>query len=123
MSHLPVTLEDLARYRNDREIVNQTAHQVIKDFVMFGYEINLPADLCFAYDDLFDQLSPVINELSVINISKLYSLLYAIDVNEKSIKRGINKMPEIPFYEVITHLILERELKKVITRRYFSRNS
>jgi hypothetical protein len=121
MSKLPVLKEDIANYRNDRETVNNTAKQVIKDFQRFGYDLNLPADLCFAYDDLFNQLSPLIQELLNLNLSKLYSLLYAIDLNEKSVKNAVLEAESMPLHEVITHLILDRELRKVITREYFSR--
>jgi len=54
------------------------------------------------------------------NLSGLYSVLYSIDINENAIEKGIYEMNNLPVHDVITHLILERELKKVITRDYFS---
>jgi hypothetical protein len=123
MHNLPVIKEDLARYHNDKEIVRLTAMQVIKDFERFGYEISFPEDMFFAYDQLFSQLAPLIRELLNLNLSKLYSLLYSIDLSEKTIKKAVNEMENIPLHEVITHLVLDRELRKVITRQYFSRNS
>jgi hypothetical protein len=122
MNNLPVTKEELDRYHNDREIVHLTSLQVIKDFARFGYDIEFPADLCYAYDDLFNQLVTAIRELLANDLSKLYALLYAIDVNETTIKKEVALRMDMPFNDVITHLILERELKKVITREYFSRN-
>jgi hypothetical protein len=123
MNDLRVTEEDLAGYRNNKDIIGKTALQVIKDFGIYGYEIILPTDLCFAYDDLFAQLSPIIHELLNINISRLYSLLYAIDIGENKIKHSLNEMDNIPPHEIITHLILNRELLKVLTREYFRRKS
>ena len=123
MNDLQVTEGDLARYKNNKDIIRKTALQVVKDFGIYGYEIALPANLCNAYDDLFDQLLPIIHELLNINISRLYSLLYAIDIGEYKIKRSLNEMNNIPPYEIITHLILNRELVKVLTREYFSRKS
>jgi hypothetical protein len=122
MSSIPVLKDDLAKYHNDKETVIKTARQVIKDFDRFGYEIDFPADICYAYDDLFEQLAPLIRELLNLNLSKLYSLLYSIDLNEKTIKKAVAEMADLPLYEVITHLILERELRKVLTREYFSRD-
>ena len=118
----PASGEDIIRYQNDREIVHKTALQLIKDFDRFGIEIRFPVDLGMAYNDLFDQLTPVIQEMLNINHSTLYSLLYAIDLNEQTIIRGAGEMTDLEMHEVIAHLLLERELKKVITREYFSRN-
>ena len=118
----PASGEDIKRYQNDREIVHKTALQLIKDFDHYGIEIRFPADLEMAYSDLFDQLSTVIQEMLNINHSTLYSLLYAIDLSEQTIVRGAGEMPDLEMHEIIAHLLLERELKKVITREYFSRN-
>jgi len=121
MNKLPVTKEDFIKYSNDSEIVHKTAIQVIKDFSQFGYEINLPEDMNMAYDELFLQLVPNIRYLLSTEMSKLYSLLYFIDLNENSISKGIKESPDLPIEEVISHLLLERELKKVITREYFKK--
>lgn len=123
MSNLPLKKEDLQKYHNDKETVRKTALQIIKDFASFGFSIEFPEDLRMAYDDLFDQLSPVIEEMINTNITKLYSLLYCIDLNEAGVKKGVAEMKNLPLNDVITHLILERELKKVLTREYFSSNS
>lgn len=122
MSYLPLKKEELKKYRDDRETVRKTALQVMKDFAGFGFNIEFPNDLMMAYQDLFDQLSPVIADLINMNISKLYSLLYCIDINESIIQQGITEMKDLSLNDVITHLILERELKKVLTREYFSKN-
>jgi hypothetical protein len=123
MNTLPVRKEDLAKYRNDAEIVHKTALQIIKDFAQFGFDISFPSNLNMAYMELFEQLSPVVKELLDSNVTKFFSLLYCIDLNEKSIKTGMDEMDDTPLNEVVTHLILERELKKVITRDYFSKNA
>ena len=119
---LPASGDEIKRYQNNREIVHKTALQLIKDFDRFGIEIQFPADLEMAYNDLFDQLTSVIQDMLNINHSTLYSLLYAIDLSEQIIVRGAGEMPDLEMHEVIAHLLLERELKKVIMREYFSRN-
>ena len=123
MNSLPIRKEDLDKYRNDAEIVHKTALQIIKDFAQFSFDISFPVDLNIAYINLFEQLSPAIKDLLNTNITKLYSLLYCIDLNENNIKNGMKDMVDVPLHEVITHLVLERELKKVITRDYFNKNS
>jgi hypothetical protein len=123
MNELSLNREKLEIYRNDVDIVHKTALQVIKDFAQFGYEKNFPADLNLAYQDLFHQLLPTLRELMNIDMTRFYSLLYYIDLNEHSIKKGIKEMDEIPLEEVLAHLLLERELKKVITREHFKKSS
>ena len=113
---------DLQKYHDDQETVRRTALQVIKDFASYGFRIEFPEDLKMAYDDLFDQLSPVIADMVNTNISKLYSLLYCIDLNEAAIQKGLHEMKDMALHDVITHLILERELIKVLTRKFFSKN-
>ncbi|MBN1952958.1 MAG: hypothetical protein JW801_17265 [Bacteroidales bacterium] len=111
--------DDFLKKKNDEEIVRKTAGQVIKDFSLFGLDIDFPVNIHMAYDELFDQLTLVIEKLLRNNQSRLYSLLYAIDISEKSINKGAREMGDLPLQETITHLILERELKKVLTREHF----
>lgn len=113
---------ELERFKSDSEIVRKTGLQVRKDFAQFGYEIDLPENIQLAYNTLFDQLSPLIEEMLNDSISKLYSILYCIDLNENDVQAGISEMSNLKVHDAITHLILERELKKVITRDFFSRN-
>jgi len=118
---VPLSGEDITRYLNDREIVRKTALQIIKDFDRFGIKVQFPGDLHMAYDVLFAQLSPIIQNLLNTSHSKLDALLYTIDLNESAIVKGVTEMANLEIHEVIFHLLLERELKKVITREYFSR--
>ena len=122
MPKLHLKRVDLQKYHGDQEIVRKTALQVIKDFAGYGFCIEFPEDLKMAYNDLFDQLSPVIADMINTNISKLYSLLYCIDLDEAGIQKGMHEMKDLALHDVITHLILERELIKVLTREFFSRN-
>jgi hypothetical protein len=119
MNILSANSKELAKYRDDAGIVQKTALQVIKDFAQFGFDVSLPGNMNMAYLELFRQLSPKIKSLLDTDMTKLFSLLYYIDLNENTIKKGLKEMADIPFSEVVTHLILERELKKVLTREHF----
>ena len=74
-----------------------------------------------AYDELFDQLTETVKALLDENAQKLFSLLYTIDISESSVQKGLREMKDLPVNDALTHLILERELKKVLTREYFSK--
>ncbi len=104
---------EIEKYRHDLDVIRNTALQVAKDFEIYGVEISLPADELSAYEELKAQLIPVIEQLMCKNPEQLSQLLYRIDVNEKKSAAASNA-PEL------AHLILERELIKVITRKLLS---
>jgi hypothetical protein len=119
MTNLIPSASEIARLRNDEKIVEQTARQVIKDFALFGMEVSFPENIHWAYDELFEQLKIHVHNLLETNNKLLLSLLYQIDVSERLIREKSTEKPECILSETITDLILERELKKVITRNYF----
>jgi hypothetical protein len=111
----------LAKYRDNSEIIRKTALQVIKDFNQFGLDVDFPDDLQYAYPVLFNQLLLHVTEMMNSDIRKLYALLYRIDIHENTIRKKTEEQSEKELTEIITILILERELKKVILRDYFSK--
>ena len=113
---------DTNKYRDNEKYIRETTQQVIKDFALFGMDISFPEDMNFAYDELFEQLKHHIARLFDTSNSLLLSLLYQIDVSEKAIHRESTKNPQTSTPELITHLVLEREFKKVITRNYIKEN-
>lgn len=118
MSQL-ISQSQLDRSKKEEKFVLLTAEQVRKDFAMFGMEVQFSGNVNFAYTELFDQLLVFIDKLLSEDSKKLMSLLYQIDLSEKELAK---KDPNIEFEtipEIITHKILERELKKVLLRTYF----
>jgi hypothetical protein len=104
---------EIEKYRHDLEVIRNTALQVAKDFELYGIEIALPADETHAYESLKAQMIPVIEQWMSQNPERLGQLLYRIDVNEKEYAAA-------PDASILAHLILERELIKVITRKLMS---
>ena len=118
MSQL-ISKSEIERSKQEEKFVLLTAEQVRKDFAMFGMEIKFSGNVNFAYEELFSQLNIYISELLNDNYEKLMSLLYQIDLSEKELTK---KDPDYQFEtvsEILTHKILERELKKVLIRTYF----
>lgn len=114
-----ISQSQLERSKKEEKFVLLTAEQVKKDFAMFGMEVQFSGNVNFAYPELFDQLLVFIDKLLSEDSEKLMSLLYQIDLSEKELTK---KDPNIEFEtipEIITHKILERELKKVLLRTYF----
>lgn len=109
-------------YKSRADINEKTSKQVIKDFATFGLEVHFSGNAAMAYDELSDQLYRHITVMVDNYIEKLQALLYHIDVNEKDIHRAQVEHPEWNYSELITDLILYRELKKVAIREYIKEN-
>ena len=112
--------EGLETYRLDLILIRETAERIIKDFDLFGFVINFSGKEETAYDELKNQLLPVFNELLSKDKQKLMRMLYVIDISETKLSTTIKKHPNETLGSIISHLIIERELQKVITRRYYS---
>lgn len=118
MNYSLIPRQEIEKARIDEKIIRETAGQVIKDFAAFGMEIRFPADLRYAYDELFDQLSEYMGHLLHSETEKLSALLYHIDLDESKFtdENGSSYEHE---HERLSDLILNREFLKVLTRHYF----
>ena len=110
---------DIELHKNRSEVIRQTVAQVVKDFSMFGLEIEFTGNTEMAYNELFIQLSHTIQRLLETDYGKLSALLYQVDLDERKILDSVTDHPEYSQAEVITELIIHRELKKVLLRNYF----
>lgn len=110
---------DIEVYKNKAEIIRQTVAQVVKDFAMFGMEINFSGNTEFAYQEMFIQLSNQVQQLLEYDSGKLSALLYQIDINEAHILESVTQHPEHSNVDIITELIIHRELKKVLFRNFY----
>lgn len=110
----------LKEQRNNEDIIRKTTEQIIKDFALFGMAIEFPSNMKYAYYVLFDQLHHHIEHMWETDNNILVSLLYRIDLSEKAIWKKKDVFPDVPITKIITELTIERELKKVLTRQYFS---
>ncbi len=118
MSEL-VSRSQIERSKQEEKFVLLTAEQVRKDFAMFGMEVRFSGNVQFAYEELFQQLKHYIDLLLNDNYEKLKSLLYQIDLGEKELTKHDPGYEFGSLSEIVTHKILERELKKVLIRIYF----
>jgi hypothetical protein len=110
---------DLSPYLNRLDFLNDTANQIIKDFGMSGMKINFSGNTDNAYTELFSQIHPHIEKLLKGNSEIFYNLLYRIDLSETQIKKAVESSVDKSFSEIITDLILKRELLKVVMRKTY----
>ncbi|MDO9186353.1 MAG: hypothetical protein Q7W13_10110 [Bacteroidia bacterium] len=110
---------DLSKYINRLDLIKDTANQIIKDFDMFGLEIKFSGNAFNAYEELFEQIEPHIDQLITSNQQKFMSILYRIDLSDEQIKKAVNENSSEPFSAIVSDLIIKRELQKVVIRNHY----
>ena len=109
----------ISQYFNHLGLIKATADQIIKDFEMSGVEIRFSGNSYNAYEELFDQIEPQVKKLISTNHSKFMGILYRVDLNDEQIKKAIRNNLSESFSEIITDLIIKRELQKVVIRNHY----
>jgi hypothetical protein len=108
------------KYRLDLAIIRETAQRVIQDFDLMGYAVTFSGNEQSAYQELTAQLVPLLEELVSKDRIKLMRILHKIDISEQHLEKTRSRFPQARLSEVIAHLVVEREMQKVITRRLYS---
>ncbi len=89
-------------------------------------EINNSLDLQLAdsltYEQLHEKLTAVINHLINHDFEKLIFYLYRIDVHEEKMKHLLEQREGENAAGLIADLIIERQLKKIESRKQFLRD-
>lgn len=125
-----ITHQNIAQLLNKEAIIHETIAQIQKDFGVYSIEINFDGNIETAYDQLMTKLIVEITNLLAMDKNKLQSILYRIDLSEMAIKKALrhtstplsNHLSVSNFeneQQFISHEIIVRELKKVLTRNYF----
>ena len=66
------------------------------------------------------KLSAFINDLIIVDFEKLVQLLYRLDIDEIKLKKTLQEHPAHDAAEMISELIIERQLQKIRSRQQFS---
>jgi hypothetical protein len=111
---------NIEHYRRDLEIIRLTADQLIRDFQIFGKEINFSGNELTAYDELKNQVAPFLFELYQNQSTTFQALLYRIDISEKKFRVLLDESSKSNFAEKLAELVIQREFQKVLTKKYFS---
>jgi len=80
-------------------------------------EIDLPESISF--DLLKERVSSHINFLIQTDFQKLVSILYRVDVNESKLKHLLKENQGLDAANIITELIIERQLQKIKFRNEY----
>jgi hypothetical protein len=114
-----LTDSELEKAFKREDLLRATGQQIIKDFAEFSLELQFGGDVADFYLELFGQMRKHVDDLMGENGEKFFNLLYRIDVSADEIGSYQKQFPHVPLPDVITELIIHRELKKVLIKDYF----
>ncbi len=92
----------------ENELIQILNKQIDTDF---AEEISMQA--------LQEKLTLQINDLILNNFQRLVTILYKVDVDENKLKRILKENSGNDAAGIIAHLIIEREVQKMETRKQF----
>jgi hypothetical protein len=112
--------DQIQEYQLNMAVVQETADRIIRDFESFGVKIFFSGRPEVAYQELMEQLTPAIEDMLSNNGAKLMHVLYRIDIAEEKLKKAMDRFTDLSFAQVISRLIIEREMQKVLTRKIYN---
>ncbi len=121
MNYPSLTDKDIRNATKREELIRETALQIIKDFSEFDLDIQFSGNIQDFYQELFGQMRIHVDNLLGENAEKFFNLLYRIDVSSDEISSYQQEFPQVSLPDMITELIIHRELKKILIRDYFRR--
>ena len=113
-------MDDLPeKYRQDIAFIKATAEQIKKDLGLRDIDFLFSSNDHMAFEELKSQLIPMINMLRKSGPQQISSMLYRVDISENEFKKTIANSPS-DYSSTLAEMIIRREFKKVIIRKYFS---
>lgn len=114
-------LSELQAYYNRTDLIEKVVAQIQKDFNWFNLQIHFDSSSDVSpYQQLYQQILPLVDELLNDDYPKLLAMLYRIDLDEEFLNRQLKATPNADTDEVISDLIIKRELQKAIIREIYS---
>lgn len=104
---------DLKPWLNKLDMIEACATQTIKDLGLYGIELHFSGNPLTAYEELFHQIKPALEE-RLQRGSSVQEILYRVDVSETLVTQFLTANVDVA--GGLTTLILWRELQKVVTR-------
>lgn len=96
--------------------------QLQKDFENCGVDAAFCNTLKAEYDFIFHEIYTEVKRITKSVNSKLNELLYRIDISELQIKKLSKEKPDVELEEVISELIIKRELQKIVYKEFFKKH-
>jgi len=103
------------KYREDEELIRLTIVQLKKDFGADFPELEFSGNKKLLFQELSLQLADALKIIKSRNAAVFKSILYRVDVSERETAGLTDQKNCLALAEVI----IQREFKKVIIRRFF----
>jgi hypothetical protein len=113
---------DLTPHLSSPQLFSACIQQTEKDLYAYGIHISTLVPGASPLRDLLLELQPQL-ELLLQRGTQIQEILYRVDVPEKLLQKALIECPNMPLHELISRLIILRELQKVITRQSLSNNN
>jgi hypothetical protein len=110
---------NLESFIDKKEIINALINQISKDLGMYGIELHFEENIKITYQILHNELVSKIEKLFKNDSSRLFSILYRVDISEKDLALAGFELPDYNHTEIVAHQIIKRELKKVLIRKFY----
>jgi len=111
-------IQKIDSYLKSGDFLEETVNQLVKDFLMVGVNFDIEKQVK-NYKYLFDFTFHLINTLNERNPKTILTLLYRIDLPEEKVKEEMKKT-KLSFTEMLSEMIVKRELQKIIIKDYYS---
>jgi len=116
--------KEIEIYFNNQKVIDQLLRQLEKDLALDFDSLHCQFDKENLYQKLHDLISPIVEKNLQLNYGNFINTLYRIDVSEQKINLLLQNKSTSDYTNVITELILQKEMKKIITRLvYANRNN
>jgi hypothetical protein len=110
---------NLESFIDKKEIISALIVQISKDLGMYGIELHFEENIKITYQILHSELVSKIENLFKNDSSRLFSILYRVDISEKDLAMAGTDLPDYNHTEIVAHQIIKRELKKVLIRKFY----
>ena len=100
------------------QYLSETVVQLEKDFLMIGINFDIQKPVA-DYKTLFSFTYNLVNSLNEKEPKQILNLLYRIDLSEEMVQKQMQETA-LSFTEMLSELIVKRELYKVVLREKFS---
>ena len=100
------------------QYLSETVVQLEKDFLMIGVNFDIQTPVA-DYKTLFSFTYNLVNSLNEKEPKQILNLLYRIDLSEEMVQKQMQETA-LSFTEMLSELIVKRELYKVVLREKFS---
>ena len=116
--------DEIEIYFNNQQVIDQLLRQLEKDLEIEINSLSCQFDEINLFNKLHDLILPVVEKNIQQNYGNFISKLYRIDVSEQKINDALKNKSSSDYADVITELILQKEMQKIITRLvYANRNN